>query len=142
MSKPETPKPEQTLSMTARVKTWLEKADDFLERNRRYLRPFGFVLFYVIDEKKGKMPITTRNGKYTFHRLPVGERIHIPSAENRELEKYVPSPDPNKLGQKIRIQVQYHDINGVRYQLEPGEEEIELYSRLYEKEWKGTATPG
>src|SRR2546426_11220110 len=34
--------------MTTRFKNWLEKADDWLERNRRYLRPFSFVLFLIL----------------------------------------------------------------------------------------------
>src|SRR2546425_11617503 len=34
--------------MSNRLKNWLEKADDFLERNRRYLRPVGFVIFFVV----------------------------------------------------------------------------------------------
>jgi hypothetical protein len=34
--------------MSNRLKNWLEKADDFLERNRRYLRPFGFALYLIV----------------------------------------------------------------------------------------------
>jgi hypothetical protein len=91
---------------------------------------------YFIDKDKKKIPITTTNSKHTFHRLAVGQIIHLPSSENSELEKYLPFPDPNQLGQKIRIQVEYFDVNRVRYQLEPDEEEIELHSRRLEKEWK------
>ncbi len=34
--------------MSSRLKNWLEKADDFLERNRRYLRPLGFTLYIIV----------------------------------------------------------------------------------------------
>ncbi len=34
--------------MSARLKTWLEKLDDFLERNRRYIRPPAFILFLFV----------------------------------------------------------------------------------------------
>jgi hypothetical protein len=34
--------------MTSRLKNWLEKADDFLARNRRYLRPVGFAVYLIV----------------------------------------------------------------------------------------------
>jgi hypothetical protein len=91
---------------------------------------------YFFDKEKGKIPITTMDERYTFRRLGVNQIMHLPSSENPVLEKYIPLPDPNRLGQKIRIQVEYFDVNRVCYQLEPDEEEIDLYSRRLEKQWK------
>ena len=223
--------------MTARLKTWFEKLDDFLERNRRYVRPSAFIGFlivsgvavyflilsiatayvlgvvvgvptiqlltgmvsaisaiasataafliyrgnvqtrrtmvkprifvygstrearqqllsrgdihithvdkggilvenmgegpavrgtlYVVEGGKERISITRPNQKYTFLRLRVGEKLHYPNLENRELEKYVGKP--GLLQQKIRIQLEYHDIDGVPYELPEEEQDVELF---------------
>jgi len=77
---------------------------------------------YVIDHQGVKIPIRKVGTNYTFLRIPAGQQYHFPSYDSPEIDQYVTGQS------KIRLQVEYFDINGVRYLLPAEEENVDIYS--------------
>lgn len=78
-------------------------------------------IIYVIDSQGNKIPIKAPDEEYSFLRIPEGQRYHFPSYDSPQLETYVRNQ------RRIRIQVLYFDINDVKYNLNPVEENVMLF---------------
>ncbi len=90
---------------------------------------------YVIDHLGERIPIRRIGTNHTFLRIPAGQVYHYPSYDSPEIEQYLSGQT------RIRLQIEYFDINGVKYSLPLEEEHIELFADQSSPELPVSSTP-